>query len=45
MMRTMWGDHDRFIDTYFTMYKDIYFTGDGCRIDRGWRLLADGAHR
>ena len=33
MMRTMWGDHDRFIDTYFTMYEDLYFTGDGCRID------------
>jgi len=33
MMRTMWGDHDRFIDTYFTMYPNIYFTGDGCRID------------
>jgi len=33
MMRTMWGDHDRFIDTYFTMYNDLYFTGDGCRID------------
>jgi len=33
MMRTMWGDHDRFIDTYFTMYPDVYFTGDGCRID------------
>jgi acetyl-CoA synthetase len=31
MMRTMWGDHDRFIDTYFTMYDDIYFAGDGCR--------------
>ncbi len=38
MMRTMWGDHDRFIDTYFTMYDDLYFTGDGCRID------ADGDH-
>jgi acetyl-CoA synthetase len=34
MMRTMWGDHERFIDTYFTMYDDIYFTGDGCRIDQ-----------
>jgi len=34
MMRTMWGDHDRFIDTYFTMYNDLYFTGDGCRIDK-----------
>jgi acetyl-CoA synthetase len=33
MMRTMWGDHDRFIDTYFTMYNDMYFTGDGCRLD------------
>ncbi len=33
MMRTTWGDHDRFIDTYFTMYEDIYFTGDGCRKD------------
>jgi len=34
MMRTMWGDHDRFIDTYFTMYDDIYFAGDGCRVDQ-----------
>ena len=33
MMRTMWGDHDRFIDTYFTMYADQYFTADGCRVD------------
>ena len=33
MMRTMWGDHERFIDTYFTMFDDIYFTADGCRID------------
>jgi acetyl-CoA synthetase len=33
MMRTMWGDHERFIDTYFTMYNDLYFTGDGCRTD------------
>lgn len=34
MMRTMWGDHDRFIDTYFTMYNNMYFTGDGCRMDQ-----------
>jgi acetyl-CoA synthetase len=34
MARTMWGDHDRFIDTYFTMYANIYFTGDGCRKDK-----------
>ena len=33
MARTMWGNHDRFIDTYFTMYHNLYFTGDGCRID------------
>jgi acetyl-CoA synthetase len=33
MMQTMWGDHDRFVDTYFTMFKDVYFTGDGCRVD------------
>jgi len=33
MMRTTWGDHDRFIDTYFTLYPNIYFTGDGCRRD------------
>ena len=33
MMRTMWGDHDRFMDVYFTMYNDLYFTGDGCRQD------------
>jgi acetyl-CoA synthetase len=34
MMRTMWGDHDRFIDTYFTMFPNLYFTGDGCRVDQ-----------
>ena len=34
MMRTTWGDHDRFIDTYFTMYQNLYFTGDGCRTDQ-----------
>ena len=33
MFRTMWGDHDRFIDVYFTMFNDLYFTGDGCRQD------------
>jgi len=34
MMRTTWGDHDRFINTYFTMFANMYFTGDGCRIDQ-----------
>jgi acetyl-CoA synthetase len=33
MMRTMWGDHERFVDTYFTMFENVYFTGDGCRKD------------
>jgi len=33
MMRTMWGDHDRFVDTYFTMFNNVYFAGDGCRVD------------
>lgn len=33
MARTMWGDHDRFIDTYFTLYENLYFTGDGCHVD------------
>jgi acetyl-CoA synthetase len=33
MMRTMWGDHERFIDTYFTMFDNVYFSGDGCRVD------------
>jgi len=32
-MKTMWGDHDRFIDTYFAMFENMYFTGDGCRKD------------
>ncbi len=34
MLRTMWGAHDRFIETYFTLYKNLYFTGDGCRLDQ-----------
>jgi len=33
MMQTMWGDHERFIDTYFTLFDNVYFTGDGCRVD------------
>jgi len=32
-MRTVWGDHDRFFQTYFTTYPGSYFTGDGCRRD------------
>jgi acetyl-CoA synthetase len=36
--RTVYGDHQRFVDTYFTAYRGKYFTGDGCRRD------ADGYH-
>ncbi|MDP3802975.1 MAG: acetate--CoA ligase [Brevundimonas sp.] len=32
-MRTVWGDHQRFFDTYFSAYPGKYFTGDGCRRD------------
>ena len=32
-MRTVYGDHQRFIDTYFKTYPGTYFTGDGCRRD------------
>jgi acetyl-CoA synthetase len=32
--RTVYGDHKRFVDTYFSTYKGKYFTGDGCRRDR-----------
>ena len=37
-MRTVWGDHERFFQTYFSTYPGLYFTGDGCRRD------ADGYH-
>ncbi|OJF91351.1 acetate--CoA ligase [Pararhizobium antarcticum] len=33
-MRTVYGDHERFIQTYFATYKGKYFTGDGCRRDK-----------
>ena len=32
-MRTLFGDHERFIETYFSTYQNLYFTGDGCRRD------------
>ncbi|WP_166037370.1 acetate--CoA ligase [Sphingosinicella sp. YJ22] len=32
-MRTVYGDHDRFVQTYFSTYRGRYFTGDGCRRD------------
>lgn len=36
--RTVWGDHDRYVATYFSTYPGLYFTGDGCRRD------AEGYH-
>ncbi len=33
-MRTLYGDHDRFMETYFSTYPNQYFTGDGCRRDK-----------
>ena len=36
--RTVWGDHERFVSTYFGLFPGRYFTGDGCRRD------ADGYH-
>ena len=33
-MRTVYGDHQRFIDTYFKTYPSVYFTGDGARRDK-----------
>ncbi len=32
-MRTLWGDHQRFEEAYFSQYPGYYFTGDGCRRD------------
>ena len=33
-MRTVYGDHQRFIDTYFSQFDGKYFTGDGCKRDK-----------
>ncbi len=33
-MRTVYGEHDRFVSTYFEMFKGYYFSGDGCRRDK-----------
>jgi acetyl-CoA synthetase len=33
LMRTVWGDHERFFQTYFSTYPGLYFAGDGCRRD------------
>lgn len=39
LVRTIWGDHERCRTTYFSTYKNLYFTGDGCKRD------ADGYYR
>ncbi len=38
--RSLYGDHDRFVQTYFSTYRGKYFTGDGCRRDADgyWRI-------
>ena len=33
-MRTVFGNHERFIDTYFSQFDGMYFTGDGCKRDK-----------
>ena len=33
-MRTLYGDHERFVEAYFSQYKGYYFSGDGCRRDK-----------
>ncbi len=35
IMRTTWGDHERFVQTYFSTFPGLYFSGDGCRLDEG----------
>lgn len=41
MARTIWGDHDRFFQTYFSSYPNLYFTGDGVKRDEDgyYRIL------
>ncbi|MCV2884032.1 acetate--CoA ligase [Aestuariibacter sp. AA17] len=40
--RTVWGDHERFIQTYFSTYDGVYFTGDGARRDEDGYLWITG---
>ena len=34
MLRGIWGDPDRYVETYWSRFKDMYFTGDGCKRDQ-----------
>lgn len=40
--RTLWGDHERFEQTYFSTYKNVYFTGDGARRDEDGHFWITG---
>ncbi len=42
-MRTVYGDHKRFMETYFSTYPNKYFTGDGCRRDKDGYYWITGA--
>ena len=41
-MRSVWNDHPRFFETYFTAYPGRYFTGDGARRDTDGYLVDNG---
>jgi len=40
--RTLWNDHERFEQTYFSTYKNVYFTGDGARVDEDGHFWITG---
>ncbi|MGX5913356.1 acetate--CoA ligase [Aliidiomarina sp. Khilg15.8] len=40
--RTLWGDHERFVQTYFSTYDGYYFTGDGARVDEDGDIWITG---
>ncbi|EQC44591.1 acetate--CoA ligase [Bacteriovorax sp. BSW11_IV] len=42
MLRSIWGDHNRFIETYLSTYKGMYFTGDGARRDEDGKYRITG---
>jgi acetyl-CoA synthetase len=42
MARTVWGDHERYVQTYFSTHPGRYFTGDGCRRDADGYLFITG---
>src|SRR5690606_33867935 len=42
MARTLWGDHERYVETYFSTHPGSYFTGDGCRRDDDGYLWITG---